>query len=149
MRRVIGLGSPHGDDRIGWQLIDELARLRLPPDVELRALDRPGVALLAELDGAERVWLLDACDMGAAPGTLRRWTRQALPLAGAAASLSCHDIGLAEALQLADACGLALPPLILVAIQPAQMAPLAPLSPPVQGAIPACLELLLSELTSG
>jgi hypothetical protein len=28
MLRLIGIGSPHGDDQIGWRLVEELAQLR-------------------------------------------------------------------------------------------------------------------------
>ena len=28
MLRLIGIGSPHGDDQIGWRLVQELAQLR-------------------------------------------------------------------------------------------------------------------------
>lgn len=32
--RVIGLGSPQGDDALGWRVIEQLQRESLPADVE-------------------------------------------------------------------------------------------------------------------
>lgn len=100
--RVIGLGSPFGDDAVGWWVIDQL-RARLPSGggVEFLALDRPGVGLLNFLQGVEAVILIDAVCGGQPPGTLYRLTpeeAERLP-----AGLSSHGFGLAEALRLARA----------------------------------------------
>lgn len=100
--RVIGLGSPFGDDAVGWWVIDQL-RARLPSGggVEFLALDRPGAGLLSFLQGVEAVILIDAVRGGQPPGTVYRLTpeeAERLP-----AGLSSHGFGLAEALRLARA----------------------------------------------
>jgi hydrogenase maturation protease len=75
--RILGMGSPFGADRIGWQAIDALGSTGItrgqPPGwVSLVCLDRPGARLLEALAGAEAVILIDAMRSGAPPGTLRR-----------------------------------------------------------------------------
>ena len=97
--RILGVGSPSGDDQAGWLVIDALAGLA--NDFDLRKLDRPGAGLIELLDGMERVILIDAMHSGAAVGTIRRFDRHDWP--GYAHGLSSHGFGVAEALALADA----------------------------------------------
>ncbi|MFN7094062.1 MAG: hypothetical protein ACK4M7_01730, partial [Burkholderiales bacterium] len=49
---ILGVGSPYGDDQLGWLAID-LLKLYLkaqPTTVELAKVDRPGLNLLQLLD---------------------------------------------------------------------------------------------------
>ena len=49
--RIVGVGSPLGDDRLGWEAIRNLReRGNLPPDIELHMLEG-GQRLLDLLDG--------------------------------------------------------------------------------------------------
>jgi hydrogenase maturation protease len=91
MIRLIGLGSPFGDDRAGWDLVDAL-RGRVPAAVDLVALDRPGAALVNWIEGTDWLVLVDAClardqlgrfqriDPGALPPQDRAWNSHALDL---------------------------------------------------------------------
>ena len=65
MRHVIGIGSPFGADRVAWQIIDAL-RGRVPSDVTLTVLDRPGAALIHWLHADDDVMLIDAATDGPA-----------------------------------------------------------------------------------
>lgn len=110
--KIIGVGSPMGDDDIGWRVIDALSVAEwLHPwmgrGVELISLDRPGVALLEELGGAEQVVVIDAMVSGREPGTVAyfKWPFS-IEEAGL---LSSHGFGLGEALRLGQALG-SLPP---------------------------------------
>jgi len=101
---IIGVGSPFGDDRLGWEAAEALKHSsvlsELPPgSVTISTCDRPGPSLLQEWDGAERVILIDAVHSGATPGTLHR--RQAEELTSSDTSLSSHDMGVAAAVALA------------------------------------------------
>ena len=71
MIRVIGLGSPFGDDRVGWRVI-RLLNGRLPGPVDLVALDRPGSTLINWMQGVEHLVLIDAVRSGAPPGDMIR-----------------------------------------------------------------------------
>ena len=102
MIRVIGLGSPFGDDRVGLRVI-QLLTGRLPKTVDLVALDRPGSTLINWMQGIEHLVLIDAVSSGAAPGSLIRLT--AADLSVDDPRLSSHEPGLGETLRLAEALG--------------------------------------------
>jgi hydrogenase maturation protease len=58
MIRIIGIGSPFGDDRAAWEVIAELAGNQLQ-QVDLVTLNQPGAGLINWFDGVERLILVD------------------------------------------------------------------------------------------
>lgn len=109
-----GIGSPHGDDRIGWLVADALDKL-VPPEIEVRQASTPS-HLLDWLEGIDRLIVCDAC--ASAPGTtstdhgLHRWkwpTQEVATLRSA----NSHAFGLPQVLQLAEQLG-TLPPVVIV-----------------------------------
>ena len=72
MIRIIGIGSPFGDDAVGLEVARILAEAP-PPDCEVIAADRPGATLLELLDGAEAAILVDAVQSGNAPGLIHEF----------------------------------------------------------------------------
>ena len=79
--RILGIGSPFGDDRVGWEVVE---RLRtggyLAPfpagAIAAECCDRAGAGLVAHLAGADFAILVDAMRSGAAPARrLRRRDR--------------------------------------------------------------------------
>ena len=82
MIRIVGIGSPFGDDQAGWRVI-ELLRGRLDDDVELVALDRPGAALVSWMEGSDRFILVDAVNPRGSPGRISRIDPDAAPPPGA------------------------------------------------------------------
>ena len=111
-RRVIGVGSPHGDDRVGWLVVAALRATRPPPDWELVALDRPGAALLADLREASQVVLVDAMRSGMTVGRVRVLEPDEY-LRRSTGTLAVHGFGVGEALALAMSLG-GLPPSLRV-----------------------------------
>ena len=117
--RIVGLGSPFGDDRLGWVALEMLqgsAALNEggAGNISFVVLDRPGALLLTHLHDAERVIVVDAVRSGAPPGTLHRlepgkWA--------ASESVSSHGFGLAAALELARALDDLPPHLVLHGIE--------------------------------
>jgi hydrogenase maturation protease len=112
---ILGIGSPFGNDRAGWLVIDALqasldARGQVPSGLTLAALDRPGTALLEHLRGADRAVLIDAARGAGAPGTVVQLDAAQLE---ANPTLSSHGFGVAEALALGAALK-ALPPELTV-----------------------------------
>ena len=107
--RVLGVGSPFGDDRVGWEVVQRLARgaggetREHWRGWELRCLDRPGPGLIAAMNGASRVVLIDALHDGGAPG--RVVDVDAADLAATGAALSSHHLGVASTLALLAALG--------------------------------------------
>ncbi|MGZ5248901.1 MAG: hydrogenase maturation protease [Caldimonas sp.] len=104
MRRtaILGIGSPHGDDRAGWIAI-EAFELALPEceraaaGVRTHVLDHPAT-LLWHLRGVERAILIDAQHGGDQPGTIA--LVQPGSLRFGAPRASTHGVGVAEVLAL-------------------------------------------------
>ncbi len=105
MIKVLGIGSPFGDDRAGWETIEQLKQQKalvpfISRGLQLTCHDRPGMHLLSLLEGATAVYLIDAVKTGAAmPGSIHRYEGQAIQKASSS-TLSSHDIGVLEALEL-------------------------------------------------
>ena len=113
MIRIIGLGSPFGDDRAGWRVV-ELLRGRVPVGVELLALDRPGAGLIAWMEGVERLILIDAVAGGPPRGELLRI--DPTEITADTAAFSSHGLDLDSTLRLAAALAIRPPQLELYGI---------------------------------
>jgi hydrogenase maturation protease len=140
--RVLGVGSPFGDDRLGWAAVEALRRTpwlaALPAgSVEMEACDRPGAALLSAWRDAQHVMLIDAVRSGAVPGTL--FCLQGRELSGAA-TFSTHDFGVAAALALARSLGEDTAHILLLGIEADPACRGDQLSPAVAAAMPLLLE---------
>ncbi len=99
---IIGIGSPFGADRVGWEVVEGLKADRALQDLsfgELKflSLDRPGVALLEYFQDTEHVILIDAVAGGVA-GKISEISKE--KLLNSPANLSSHSAGVAEALQM-------------------------------------------------
>lgn len=99
---LVGLGSPYGDDQVGWLLVDAVHRL-CPRGTGVRCARAP-LQLLDWLDGVERLVICDASQGRGAVGSWRRWHWPAADLQSLRAQGS-HDLGLAAALTLAETLG--------------------------------------------
>ena len=132
---VIGVGNPwRGDDGAG------LAVARRVGGVEHEGDCARLVDLIA---GFDEVTLVDAAASGtAAPGTVHRFDATAGPLPSAALRSSSHAFGVADAIELGRVLGRLPRRVSVVAIEGADFAIAAGLSPPVERAV----ELLAAEL---
>nr|MDJ0864620.1 hydrogenase maturation protease [Myxococcota bacterium] len=101
MRRVIGIGSPHGDDAAGLLVARHLDATDCP-GVQVVECGRPVPDLLDALEGAEAALLVDAVRAGGDAGALRRLDPGQLARAEASSS---HGLGVAHALALHRALG--------------------------------------------
>ena len=105
---IIGVGSPFGDDRLGWVAAESLQRSPAlnglePGRIVISILDRPGAMLLALWDDTDHVILIDGVRSGAVPGTRHRFT--ASDVTGARLPATSHGFGVAAALELARVLG--------------------------------------------
>jgi hydrogenase maturation protein HypF len=101
--RIIGIGSPFGDDAAGLETARMLAEAP-PTNCEVIAADRPGTTLLDLLEDVDAVILIDAVRSGAPPGTIHDISFDELARS-AARFVSSHDFGVAAAIQLARKLG--------------------------------------------
>ncbi len=148
-RIVIGIGSPHGDDQFGWAVIDALdARSTTSGTSTLRKISNP-IDLLYELDGYERVILVDAgvglpenvpfLRLNFAEAHDRQWI-QDLP------SRSTHDFGLYQTLQMAQSLGKPTDHVRLWIGLGQSFAPMVELNETMSMAAHACAEAIAKEL---
>ncbi|MBT00463.1 MAG: hypothetical protein CMI01_17605 [Oceanospirillaceae bacterium] len=104
--RIIGVGSPSGDDRAGWEVIDRLKpRIPVQWSIELIALDRPGSGLVEWLANVPECWLVDAIQVEGVPGRCLQPGLDEL-LQADVATAGSHGFGLSESLNLAATLGL-------------------------------------------
>jgi len=144
---VLGLGNPlRGDDGVGPRLVEELIRRELPPDVEVLDGGAIGLGLLDLVEGRERVIIVDAAEMGRAPGEFVRFTPDDARFAPAPDSFSFHHAGLSETLALADALGRSLPDMVIFGVQPAEIGWGEGLSQAVEAALPVLIDAVLDEI---
>lgn len=103
--RVIGLGNvSRGDDAAGV-LAARLVRELSGGMIDVHESDAGGAALPELMEGADRVILIDAARCGRLPGTVYRLDASAGRIAREDFPCSTHDMGLADAIELARALG--------------------------------------------
>ncbi len=148
---IIGVGSPQGDDRLGWLAVENLANhadLRALGDrLSLIALDRPGTALIAHWRGAHKVIVIDAVQSEAPTGTLHRiGTDELAPCRTLASS---HGFGLAETLRLADSLGVLPEDLVIFGVAIGDATPGEEVvSDEIMRALPELVSAVVSEVIS-
>ena len=114
---VIGLGNPdRGDDGIGAAVVQRLAG-RLPQDVASVVAAGDVLSLVGDWEGRDALICVDAAAPLGAPGRVHRIDLGAEDLPRDAARASSHDFGLAEAIALARALGLAPPRIVVFAVE--------------------------------
>jgi hydrogenase maturation protease len=140
---VVGLGSPHGDDQLGWIVVERLGP-RLPHGV---AWARAGAALelLELLECKDEVVIVDAAQPAGQPGSIRsfRWPCDSLRQGHAP---STHSLGLADALRLAELLGQLPRKVVIFAAEAQNVEPGAGLSPAVAGSVSALVSAILAEV---
>jgi hydrogenase maturation protease len=150
---VLGVGNPLcGDDGVGARVIEILSQPTcipagsLPPGTEVQDAGLPGWGLVSWLEGWQRVFLVDAIDMGLSPGYWRRFNLDEVQYQIQDEAFSLHQPDLACGLALAQALNLLPEQLTIYGIQPADTTPGASLSPQVEASIPQLVEQIIYDL---
>jgi hydrogenase maturation protease len=144
---IVGIGSPHGDDQIGWYLASLLQK-RLPERVQIRQAATPS-QLLNWLAGVERLFVCDAycAETGDRPTvTHRRWHWPA-PEIGSIRSSSSHAVGLPQVLELAGRLGTLPGDVVIDGVTGIQYRALAALSPEVRAILPVVVEKIAQDVS--
>jgi len=118
-RLFVGIGSPQGDDQVGWMIAEGLLQdVDSSENIVVRRASVP-LDLMDWLDGIDCLHVCDACQGASPPGTLRRWDYTATtpapgdrqreprsrPAFASLRSTGSHDFGLIAVLDLADRLG--------------------------------------------
>ena len=116
---ILGLGNAlRADDGVGPAVIDWLDQQALPPDVEAIDGGTAGLDIVPTLMGHEQAIIVDAANVGRAPGEWVRFTPDVARLEDNATALSLHSAGLAEALALGAALNVLPQTIIIYGVQP-------------------------------
>jgi len=87
------------DDGVGWEIFQRLQQNGLPDHVRLEFLGLGGIDLLEEIAGEELLVVVDAVQLGHAPGTIHILGWEELP-ALLSRPVSGHGIGIREAISV-------------------------------------------------
>jgi len=144
---IVGLGSPYGDDQIGWmaceRLITEIGHL---PAVEFIICDRSGIEWMTKLPPGGQVIFIDAMRSGEKPGTVSKIDIRSERCAECPATLSSHGINIRDAIDLVQSLG-DLPEIISVwGVELEQCNYEWGLSESVNTALPTLLENIKSDI---
>jgi len=133
---VIGAGNTLlSDDGFGAAVLDALRESwDLPPEVELVDGGTWGMNLLPAIEDADALVIVDAIDVGRAPGSPITLERDSIPrLLGV--KLSPHQIDLRETLAVAELRGRLPARAVAIGVQPQSLATRIGLSPVVQARV--------------
>jgi len=138
---VFGLGSSHGDDQIGWVLVDALQD-RLPEGVICEKLTSPAHSLVTLLPQFDQVIVIDACEMEQKVGEYRYIEDGSRFLHMQNSLVSSHTVGISESWQLLCKLEQSLPQISLFLVQLGQTETMAPISDCLSAQIPNMVEQL-------
>ncbi len=141
---IVGIGnSLMKDEGVGIHVVRVLAGEPLPGDaVLIDAGTSSDVAF--DLDGFDRVIVIDAVRGGGKPGTVYRFP-QDIELDPGERSQAGHDVGLLETLHRATPPGEG-PDVLILGVEPKEIDWGLDLSPAVRGAVPRVIEIVQQEL---
>lgn len=144
---VLGLGNTiMRDDGFGVKVVTALlSRYCFPASVRLLDGGTLGLDLLPHLEGVARLLIIDALEMGAAPGAIFRLENEEVPRAFAS-KLSVHQMGVQDLLAVAELQGHLPGTLVVWGVQPASVQMGTELSAPVQAVLPEVVEAVAGEL---
>jgi hydrogenase maturation protease len=143
---VLGVGNILlRDEGIGVRVVQELERTELPAGVEVFDGATAGFDLIDVIAGRRKIIVIDALDADYAPGTVVRLRPEEL-IAAERPGLSLHDLGLLEALAMAQQLGEAPDEVVIFGVQPQDLSCGLELSPIIRARVPELIDLVLTEL---
>jgi len=145
---VLGLGNlVHSDDGVGVHAIHRLQTdARVPAGVVLLDGGTQGISLIPHISGFPRLLVIDAVDVGEAPGTVVRFEGRALD--GLPGKATVHQLGFADLMITMKLLGEAPDEVVVLGVQPVSTEWSAELTPGVRDAMPSLLDLVIAQLRS-
>ena len=145
---VLGIGNILlRDEGVGVRVIEHMQEIRLPDNVELVDGGTGGADLLEVLAERQKVIVVDAVQADCDPGVVIRFTEEDL-VQSDQASMSLHEIGLAESLIMTRQLNCAPKEVVILGIKPKNIECGLELSKEVMASVPKVIELILSEINS-
>ncbi|MBN1389793.1 MAG: hydrogenase maturation protease [Candidatus Thermoplasmatota archaeon] len=119
-KAIFGIGNQMmGDDGIGPLLISRLEEIdNFPADVDLVDEGVGGIRIIHDMEGYEKVLIIDAADFGGAPGEYRLFRPEEAETVKQLSGRSLHEMDLMRAIELARITDGAPKDILIMAIQP-------------------------------
>ena len=134
------------DDGAGIKLVQYLAEnYHFPPDVIVFDGGTLGLDLLPQLEGIDRLLIVDAVETGKPPGSLIRLSGEEIPIV-METKLSPHQMGLKDLLAVSMLLGVKPPEMVLLGVQPETIEIGLDLSPAVAAQFDTLVQNVLREL---
>ncbi len=147
---ILGVGNILlRDEGLGVRVVEKIiSEHLLPDDDDVEALDGGtlGLTLLPYMEGREAVFIVDAIDSGARPGSIFRLEGDDIDEVYNSHKLSAHQIGLREVLSLLRFQGHLPRTVCLFGIQPQVVDIGLELSEPVSSKLDELIEMLLEDV---
>jgi hydrogenase maturation protease len=134
------------DEGVGVHVAQRLMEMELPPGVEVLDGGTGGYDLLDDIEGRDKVVIVDTVKGGHRAGSIYRITADDIE-DSSEPSHSLHDVGVSHLLKLADMLGVERPEIVVIGVEPKDMETYAmELSPEVEAQIPKVIELVMKEI---
>ena len=145
--RIFAVGNSfYGDDGVGAAVLETIKENETFPGAELFDLQTDALTLVDRLAPDEVNVVIDAADMGLEPGAARGFRPSEVSLRIRSDHLSLHGFGLAEAFGLAAQLGRLPRRVLVVGVQPEQVAINRGLTERVAAAVPEVIAIIQAEV---
>ena len=142
---VVGIGNILlKDEGVGVHVVNELARMELPPEVEVVDGGTHSYDLVDIFSQADHLIIVDALEAGAEPGTIYRVPLEEMGIKPQEAT-SVHQLHFIEAIAMANMLGHH-PQVVVFGIQPREIGWGLELTPKVEARVPRVIELIRQEI---
>jgi hydrogenase maturation protease len=140
---IVGIGnSLMRDEGVGVHVARALADVRLPDGVEvIDAGTDPDVVF--DLDGFDRVIVVDAARGGGSPGTVYRFAGDVVGLDLGEGRQACHDVGFLDTLRRVARDAL---DILILGVEPEEIEWGLDLSPVLRQSVPRVVQIVQQEL---
>ncbi|MCP4571428.1 MAG: hydrogenase maturation protease [bacterium] len=145
--KIIAAGNSfYGDDGIGAAVLEAVEREDTVPGAELVDIATDALSLIDHLEPGKQHVIVDAAQMGLAPGEVAAFRADEVKLRIRQDNLSVHGFGLPEAFAMAGKLGLMPDHMLIVGVEPERIEINQGLSDVVAAAVPRVLEILQAEV---
>ncbi len=134
------------DEGIGVHVIQRMEQIELPENVRLVDGGVAGINLPYLIEGADKLIVIDCVDADVEPGAIFRFTPDDVDVPQRDVTMSFHDIGLLEALELAKQDGKGPKTTVIIGVQPKEIEWGMELTPEIEKVVPDIIEAVLKEL---
>ncbi len=147
--RIMAVGNSfYGDDGVGAAVLDRIREAGVFPGAELFDAHTDALSLLDHLSDGELNVIIDAADMGLAPGDVAWFSPAEVDLKIRSDHLSMHGFGLAETFAMAASLGRMPRRTLVVGVQPERIEINRGLSRSVAAAVPRVISIIQAEVKS-